>query len=67
VWDAGVGIVERGSWAVKDAVEAQPWLAEGPIPTQVDWRLDVYQRVSHRPLQAVGIEALAQPEAQVAA
>jgi transmembrane protein DUF3556 len=47
VWDAGVGVVERGSWAVKDAVEEQPWLPNGPIPVQVDWRLEGYERVSH--------------------
>ena len=32
VMDAAVGIVERGSWAVKDAVEEQPWLPERPDP-----------------------------------
>ena len=32
VMDAAVGVVERGSWAVKDAVEEQPWLPNGPIP-----------------------------------
>ena len=49
VMDAAVGIVERGSWAVKDAVEEQPWLPDGPIRTRVDWRLDGYMRVSHAP------------------
>jgi hypothetical protein len=47
VWDAGVGIVERGSWSVKEAVEQQPWLPNGPISLQVDWRLKGYQRVSY--------------------
>jgi hypothetical protein len=47
VMDAAVGIVERGSWAVKDAVEEQPWLPNGPIPVQVDWRRPGYERVSH--------------------
>ncbi len=35
VIDAAVGVVERGSWAVKDAVSEQPWLPNGPIPTDV--------------------------------
>jgi len=47
VMDAAVGIVERGSWAVKDAVAELPWLPNGPIRIQVDWRLDGYERVSH--------------------
>jgi hypothetical protein len=49
VIDAAVGIVERGSWAVKDAIEQQPWLENGPIPTQVDYRMVGYERVSHAP------------------
>jgi len=47
VIDAAVGIVERGSWAVKDAVAEQPWLPNGPITTQVDYRMGGYERVSH--------------------
>jgi len=47
VIDAAVGVVERGSWAVKDAVKEIPWLPNGPIPVQVDWRLEGYERVSH--------------------
>ena len=47
VMDAAVGVVERGSWAVKDAVKEIPWLPDGPIPVQVDWRLAGYERVSH--------------------
>jgi hypothetical protein len=47
VWDAGEGIVERGSWRVKDAVEQQPWLPNGPIPVDVKWRKPGYQRRSH--------------------
>ena len=47
MWDAGVGVVERGSWSVKEAVEQKPWLPDGPIPLQVDWRKPGYQRVSH--------------------
>jgi hypothetical protein len=35
VIDAAVGIVERGSWAVKDAVRDQPWFrtARSPRPS----------------------------------
>jgi hypothetical protein len=47
VMDAAVGIVERGSWAVRDAVEEQPWLPNGPIRTKVTWRIPGYERVSH--------------------
>jgi hypothetical protein len=32
-------VVERGTWKVADAVEEQPWLPNGPIPTQVSWSL----------------------------
>ncbi len=37
VIDAALGVVERGTWDVKDCVEAQPWLPDGPIPLGVDW------------------------------
>ena len=47
VMDAAVGIVERGSWAVRDAVEEQPWLPNGPIPLDVSWRDAGYERVRH--------------------
>jgi hypothetical protein len=47
VWDCGEGIVERGSWAVKDAVEALNWLPDGPIPVDVTWRKPGYTRVSY--------------------
>ena len=52
VMDAAVGIVERGSWSVADAVHEQPWLPNGPIPTDVTFRLDGYERVSHGAAQA---------------
>ncbi|MFF0544495.1 DUF3556 domain-containing protein [Nocardia thailandica] len=38
VIDAAVGVIERGTWLVADAVEALPWLPDGPIPHQVIWR-----------------------------
>jgi hypothetical protein len=47
VIDAAVGVVERGSWAVRDAVSEQPWLPNGPIPTVVTERMPGYERVSH--------------------
>jgi hypothetical protein len=47
VIDAAIGVVERGSWAVKDAVNEQPWLPNGPIPTAVTYRDAGYERVSH--------------------
>ena len=35
--DAALGVIERGTWRVADAVAEQPWLPNGPIPTQVSW------------------------------
>jgi hypothetical protein len=32
-------VVERGTWKVTDAVAEQPWLPNGPIPTEVTWSL----------------------------
>ena len=52
VIDAAIGVVERGSWTVKDAVDEQPWLPNGPIATEVTYRKPAYERVSHAP-QAV--------------
>jgi transmembrane protein DUF3556 len=60
VMDAAVGIVERGSWAVADAVEEQPWLPNGPIPVRVHWRLEGYSRVSHGPSAGLGAAAAEQ-------
>ncbi|MCV7093356.1 DUF3556 domain-containing protein [Mycobacterium interjectum] len=37
--DAALGVIERGTWKVADAVAEQPWLPNGPIPTQVGWTL----------------------------
>ena len=47
VMDAAVGIVERGSWEVKDAVAQQPWLPNGPIALNVKWRERGYERLSY--------------------
>ena len=37
VIDAALGIIERGTWNVRDAVNEQPWLPNGPIPLAVTW------------------------------
>lgn len=38
VMDAALGIVERGRRDVRDLVDQQPWLLNGPVPLQVTWR-----------------------------
>ena len=48
VIDAAVGVVECGSWSVKDAVSEQPWLPNGPIPTEISAHRPGYERVSRR-------------------
>ncbi|WP_028655473.1 DUF3556 domain-containing protein [Nocardioides sp. J54] len=40
VIDAALGVVERGTWDVRDCVREQPWLPNGPVPLQVQWRAD---------------------------
>jgi uncharacterized membrane protein YkgB len=35
--DAALGVIERGTWKVSDAVDEQPWLPNGPIPMNVTW------------------------------
>jgi hypothetical protein len=37
VIDAALGVIERGTWNVVDAVKEQPWLPNGPIPLNVTW------------------------------
>ena len=37
--DAATGVIETGTWKVADAVATQPWLPDGPIPTDVTWSL----------------------------
>jgi Transmembrane protein of unknown function (DUF3556) len=37
VIDAALGVIERGTWNVADAVKEQPWLPNGPIPLNVTW------------------------------
>jgi uncharacterized membrane protein YkgB len=49
VIDAALGVIERGTWQVADAVAEQPWLPNGPIPVQVTWsRAAELQAVSER-------------------
>ena len=38
VIDGALGVVERGTWNVNDAVAEQPWLPNGPIPLNVTWQ-----------------------------
>jgi hypothetical protein len=38
VIDAALGVIERGTWNVKDLVDEQPWLPNGPIPLNVTWQ-----------------------------
>jgi hypothetical protein len=37
VIDAALGVLERGTWNVADAVKQQPWLPNGPIPLNLTW------------------------------
>jgi uncharacterized membrane protein YkgB len=55
--DAALGVIERGTWKVADAVAEQPWLPNGPIPTQVTWSLVGTSAL--RDQQDLGHEALA--------
>jgi hypothetical protein len=69
VTDAAVGVIERGSWSVKEAVAEKNWLPNGPIPTKLDWRLDGYQRVRYQRANATATTpaATAAPVAAAAA
>ena len=40
VIDAALGVIERGTYKVADAVAEQPWLPNGPIPFDVQWTMD---------------------------
>lgn len=44
VIDAALGIVERGTWDVRDCVKEQPWLPNGPVPLRVGWTAPGYRR-----------------------
>lgn len=42
VIDAALGVVERGTYVVKDATDEHPWLPNGPIPHHVTWTASGY-------------------------
>ncbi|MFI7586348.1 DUF3556 domain-containing protein [Spongisporangium articulatum] len=44
VIDAALGVVERGTWDVRDCVAEQPWLPNGPVDLDVTWAAPGYQR-----------------------
>jgi hypothetical protein len=44
VIDAALGIVEEGTWDVRDCVREQPWLPNGPVPLHVNWTAPGYVR-----------------------
>jgi uncharacterized membrane protein YkgB len=43
VIDAALGVVERGTYVVKDATDAHPWLPDGPIKHRVTWTAPGYR------------------------
>lgn len=47
VIDAALGVIERGTWRVSDAVAALPWLPDGPIEHQVTWSRSADQATPH--------------------
>ncbi|MFD8098286.1 DUF3556 domain-containing protein [Nocardia fluminea] len=53
VVDAALGVIERGTWEVADAVEALPWLPNGPIAHTVTWRREDVSDVVAAPRQDV--------------
>ena len=44
VIDAALGVVERGTWSVRDCVAEQPWLPNGPVPLTATWTAPGYVR-----------------------
>jgi hypothetical protein len=44
VIDAALGVLERGTWNVADAVKQQPWLPNGPIPLNLTWSRPIAPR-----------------------
>lgn len=59
--DAALGVVERGHWRVKDAVAAQPWLPDGPIPLTVTWRSPQFEQLRFTATDIVGPDAAPAP------
>jgi uncharacterized protein YeeX (DUF496 family) len=66
VVDAAVGVIERGSWSVKEAVAALNWLPDGPIATDVTWRMQGYERVRYPRAGAAAAVATETPMKQPA-
>ena len=58
VMDAAIGMVERGSWSVSEAIHTLPHLPDGPINLDVEWRLEGYERVRHAAAPAPAKEPL---------
>ena len=50
--DAALGVVERGTYRVADSVAQQPWLPDGPIPLDVQWRRPATVPAPGRPAPA---------------
>ncbi|MBS42488.1 MAG: hypothetical protein CMH83_04830 [Nocardioides sp.] len=44
VIDAALGVVERGTWDVRDCVAQQPWLPDGPVPLRTTWAAPGFER-----------------------
>lgn len=57
VIDAALGVVERGTWKVAEAVEQQPWLPDGPIGTQVTWRHPEYVPLAEQARSVASVPA----------
>jgi hypothetical protein len=62
VIDAALGVVERGTYVVKDATDELPWLPNGPIRHQVTWQLEGY-RAPYDVLHGVGPRGIGTPGA----
>lgn len=52
VIDAALGVIERGSYDVADAIEEQPWLPNGPIAFDVSWTRDTRETPTANPVAA---------------
>jgi hypothetical protein len=57
--DAALGVVERGSYRVTDAVAQQPWLPNGPIPLDVHWTRPTGEMSGPQAIDASGTEVVA--------
>ncbi len=57
VIDAALGVIERGTWRVADAVAEQPWLPNGPIPVQVSWTRAAARQAAGGECDGAGVAA----------